>query len=154
MWAIDAKPYRLESQPTKAAPGTDGSAAVWRGAFASASRRAVKPYAWSGVDADDAPERGISPGTEDTFNPSNVSTQPFDFAFLKVDSDRAFEVAQSKGGQKIMAKAADQPIKYELEWNARANKLNWHVIYGTSVAEAKLRVVVDATSGEFVRIAK
>src|SRR3954451_17054921 len=35
-WAPDAKPFRLESQPTKDSSGQDGKAGVWRAGFASA----------------------------------------------------------------------------------------------------------------------
>ena len=38
-WAPDAKPYRLESTATSDGNGHDGKWAVWRGSFASASRR-------------------------------------------------------------------------------------------------------------------
>jgi len=34
------------------------------------------------------------------------------------------------------------------------NNLVWHVIYGNSRADAKLKVAVDATTGEFIRIEK
>ncbi len=41
---------------------------------------------------------------------------------------------------------------HELDWNRNSNKLLWHVIYGPSVGQAKLRVDVDATTGNFVRV--
>ena len=150
-WAPDAQPFRLESEAVKQAPGTDGKAGVWRGYFASASKRALKPYIWSGISATDAPERGINPGTEDTFNPANTSTQPFDFAFLKSDSDKAFEVAQAHGGKKLVDADPQQPIKYTLLWNPSANQLIWRVLYGTSETDAKLRVAVDASTGTFLK---
>ncbi len=153
-WAPDAQPFRLESEAVKQAPGTDGKAGVWRGYFASASKRALKPYIWSGISAPDAPERGINPGTEDTFNPSNTSTRPFDFAFLKSDSDNAFEVAQAHGGKKLVDADPQQPVKYTLVWNPSTNELLWRVIYGTSEMDAKLRVAVDASTGTFLKVEK
>ena len=51
----------------------------------------MKPYAWSGSDLEGAPSRGVSPGNEDNYNPTNSNTQIFDIQFLKVDSDKAFE---------------------------------------------------------------
>lgn len=153
-WAPDAQPFRLESEPVKQAPGTDGKAGVWRGYFASVTKRTQKPYIWSGISGPDAPERGISPGTEDTFNPSNTSTQPFDFAFLKSDSDKAFEVAQAHGGKKFLDADPQQPVKYTLVWNPSTNELLWHVIYGTSEMDAKLRVAVDASTGIFLKAEK
>jgi len=109
-WARDAQPYRLESQITADSNGKDGKAAVWRAYFASPVGRGAKPYVWSGTDAADAPSRGISPGTEDNYNPNNSSTQVFDVQFLKVDSDQAFEVAQKHGGDKVLEKTPDAPV--------------------------------------------
>ncbi len=152
-WAPDARPFRLSSEPAKDAPGSDGKAGVWRGSFASVSRRAVKPFLWSGLSSPDAPERGISMGTEDTFNPSNTSTQPFDAGYFKNDSDKAFEVAQAHGGKKLLDKTPDLTIAYDLDWRPAKNELLWHVIYGPS-SEPKLRIAVDATTGEFVRVEK
>ena len=148
-WAPDAQPFRLESEPVKAAPGADGKAGIWRGYFASPSKRALKPYLWSGIPGPDAPERGVSPGTEDSFNPANTSTQPFDFAFLKTDSDKAFEVAQAHGGKKLLEADPQKPIKYILVWNASSNELLWNVIYGTSGGLGRLSVNVDASTGAF-----
>jgi hypothetical protein len=53
-WAPDAQPFRLQSQHSKDAPVAEGKAAVWRAWFASASRRAAKPYQWSGLTGPDA----------------------------------------------------------------------------------------------------
>lgn len=153
-WAPDAQAYHLESQITAEAKGKDGKSGVWRAFFASASRRAVKPYVWSGIDATDAPSRGISPGSEDTYNPSNSTTQVFDIAFLKIDSDKALEVAQKHGGDKITEKSPDTPILYVLGWSRASNELIWHVIYGSSFDQAKLRVAVNASKGDFIRVEK
>ena len=153
-WAPDARPYQIVSQLTKESDGHDGKAGVWRAGFASATRRAIKPYVWSGLEAEDAPSPGISPGVEDSYNPSNTSTQVFDIGFLKIDSDRAFEVAQKHGGEKLLQKDPKQPVIYVCNWNPRENELIWHVIYGTGQDNAKLRVAVNATSGEFLRVEK
>src|SRR5688572_15526305 len=72
-WAPDAQPFRLQSQYSKEAPVAEGKAALWRAWFASVSRRAAKPYQWSGLTGPDATERGINPGPEDSFNPANAS---------------------------------------------------------------------------------
>ncbi|MGA8149964.1 MAG: hypothetical protein WB952_03380 [Terriglobales bacterium] len=153
-WARDAQPFRLESQVTADSKGKDGKADVWRASFASPTQRSVKPYVWSGTDAADAPARGISPGIEDTYVPTNASTQIFDIGFLKVDSDQALETAQKHGGEKILEKEPDTPIFYLLDWNHATNQLVWHVIYGNSRDEAKLRIAVNASTGDFLRVEK
>jgi hypothetical protein len=153
-WAPDARPYRLESSSTTDATGKDGKSAIWRASFASATRRAIKPYVWSGSASPDAPSRGIAPGTEDTYNPSNSNTQVFDIGFLKIDSDKAFEIAQKHGGEKILKSKPEHPVTYVLDWDPRANQLIWHVDYGTNRSDASLRVAVDATEGEFLHLEK
>jgi hypothetical protein len=153
-WARDAQPYRLESQVSSDANGKEGKSAVWRGAFASPAGHGAKPYIWSGTDVSDAPQRGVNPGTEDSYSPNNASTHIFDVGFLKVDSDAAFETAQKHGGDKILEKSADTPVLYILEWSGPENALLWHVIYGTNRDTAVLRVAVNATTGEFVRVEK
>ncbi len=152
-WNQDAKPYRLESSLTSDGNGHDGKSAVWRGSFASPSRRSEKSYTWSGSAADGAPSRGINPGTEDTYSPTNSSTWVFDIAFLKIDSDQALATAQKHGGDKIMEKAPDTTVVYVCDWNHNTNELIWHVIYGSREA-AKLTVAVNASTGEFIRVEK
>lgn len=153
-WARDSQPFRLQSDITADSKGKDGKSDVWRAWFASASMRSTKPFVWSGTDAPDAPSRGVSPGAEDTYSPTNTSTQVFDIAFLKVDSDQAFEAAQKHGGEQLFEKTPDTPVFYVLDWNGARNQLIWHVIYGTTVGDASLRVAVDATSGDFLRVEK
>lgn len=114
----------------------------------------MKLFVWSGLVGTDAPEQGISFSAEDSWSPSNSSTQPFDMAFLKVDSDKAYEVAQKNGGEKLTRKEPKQPVIFSLSWDASANQLIWHVLYGENPAEAKLRIAVDATSGAFLRVEK
>jgi hypothetical protein len=153
-WAPDAKPYRLDSTATGDGKGQDGKWAVWRAGFASPSRRSEKSYTWSGSEADGAPSRGVNPGIEDSYSPSNSTTQVFDMAFLKKDSDEAFATAQKHGGDKILEKAPDTPVVYVCDWNHNTNELVWHVIYGASREGAKLTVSVNASTGEFIRVEK
>ncbi len=151
-WAPDVQAFELQSEVNGDSKGQDGKSAIWRASFASPQKRSEKLYVWSGTDSSDAPERGISPASEGSYNPGNTSTQVFNIAFLKVDSDQALKVAQEHGGEKVLKQAPDTPVIHELDWNRNSNKLLWHVIYGPSVGQAKLRVDVDATTGNFVRV--
>ncbi|MBO0911647.1 MAG: PepSY domain-containing protein [Acidobacteria bacterium] len=142
-WAPDAKPYKLDSQAVGDHRGAEGKAVLWRAAFASQGQRSSRPYVWSGIDSPDAPSRGVSPGAQDNFTPGNA----FDVNFLKIDSDKAYQVAQKHGGEGVRG----TPITYLLDWAPGENKLVWHVIYGPGRNDAKLVVDVDATTGEFLR---
>jgi hypothetical protein len=150
-WARDAQPYRIESMITDDSKGKEGKSAVWRASFGSPLQHGVKAYTWSGEVSSD---RGINPGTEDTYSQTNTSTQIFDVAFLKVDSDKALETAQKHGGDKLVAKDPDTPILYVLDWSSATRELIWHVIYGVSRDDYKLRVAVNASSGDFIRVEK
>lgn len=153
-WAGDATPFRLQSQYSPDAPVSEGKAGLWRASFASPGRRMMKMFIWSGLVGPDAPEQGVSFTTEDSWNATNTSTHPFSFEFLKVDSDKAFEVAEKNGGSKLTKSNPKQPVFFVLDWDNAKNMLIWHVIYGTSQDEAKLRVAVNASTGEFERVEK
>jgi hypothetical protein len=150
-FASDIKPFRLQSGYVADAPTAEGKAGIWRGYFASPSKREAKSYTWSGVSGENMPDRGVSHGTEDTWNPSNSSAQVWELAYLKVDSDQAYETAQKHGGDKLTKKDPKQPVTFMLDWDKHEQKLLWHVIYGTSMSDAKLRIAVDASTGAFVR---
>ena len=153
-YAADVKPFRIESTPSTDGNGHDGKSAIWRASFASATQHGVKPFFWSGSNAPDAPSRGVSPGNEDSYNPGNASTQIFDVAFLKVDSDQAFEEAKKHGGDKLLEKDPNTPVIYVCDWNHNTNELVWHVIYGDSREAAKLTVAINASTGVFIRVEK
>jgi hypothetical protein len=153
-WAGDAEPFRLQSQFSSDAPTSEGKAGVWRASFASPAKRTLKLFLWSGLVGSDAPEPGVTFSAEDSWNPNNNSTHAFDLGFLKVDSDKAYEVAQKHGGDKLTAKDPKQAVFFVLDWETQGNGLVWHVIYGNSQDEAKLRIGISATSGEFLRVEK
>jgi len=146
LWAADTQPYRAESEASADLKGQDGKAGEWRVGFASASQHAIKIFTWANGD--------ISHGVDDTYSPSNSSTQIFNVQFLKTDTDKVFAIAQQHGGEKLLQKEPGIPVLYVLEWNRQDNALLWHVIYGTDRETAKLRVAVNASTGEFSRVEK
>ncbi|HLX86683.1 MAG TPA: hypothetical protein VKR59_22485 [Terriglobales bacterium] len=146
LWAPDAQPYLADSAPGAAGTGRDGKMPEWRAGFASPKLRSTKFFTWSNGD--------ISHGVDDTYSPTNSSTQIFNVQFLKTDTDKAFSVAQQHGGDKLLEQEPTTPVFYILDWNHITNELLWHVIYGTDRESAKLRVAVNATSGEFSRVEK
>ena len=153
-WTGDAAPFRLQSRFTPDSPVTEGKAGVWRASFASPAKNMMKMFVWSGLTGPDAPEQGVSFSAEDSWSPTNTSTQVFNLGFVMIDSDKAYEVAEKNGGQKLTAKDPKQPVFFVLDWDASKNQLVWHVIYGSSQDEAKLRIAVNASTGEFLRVEK
>ena len=153
-WAPDAAPFRLQSQFTPDAPTSEGKAGLWRASFGSPARHMMKMFIWSGLVGADAPEQGISFSAEDSWSPTNANTHVFEVGFVKVDSDKAYEVAQKNGGSKLTQKDPKQPVFFVLDWDSQKNLLLWHVIYGTTQDDAKLRIAVNASTGDFERVEK
>jgi hypothetical protein len=149
-WGPDAQPVRLESTNLKDSKGHDGKANFWRALFVSASRQKSEPFTWAGMPTEDG-GRGVNHGVEDTYNPANRSARPFDLNFLRVDTDKAFEVAQEHGGKQVLEKDPKVSVGYLLDWDVQSNQLRWHVIYGGSESTGRLTVLVDASSGTFLR---
>jgi hypothetical protein len=148
-WAPDAQPVRIDSEVLKGNNGHDGKSGFWRATFASAAKQKSEPFTWSGMSDSDAP-RGVDHGVEDSFSPANRSTQPFNLAFLKIDSDQAFAVAQQHGGKKLLAKDDSAGVKYALDWDPQTSQLRWHVSYAGNKIPDKLAIIVNASTGEFL----
>ncbi|HEU4415405.1 MAG TPA: hypothetical protein VFT65_11530 [Candidatus Angelobacter sp.] len=149
-WVGDAQPVRLESTNLKESDGHDGKANFWRAEFASISKQKAEAFSWSGVSSGDS-VKGVDHGAEDSYNPSNRAARAFDLNFLKVDTDKAFEVAQQHGGKQVLEKAPKTTVTYLLDWDVQSSQLRWHVIYGGSESTGKLTVLIDASSGAFLR---
>src|SRR5215467_16240871 len=105
-WAVDVRPYRLQSAAVGDNKGKDGKAVVWQAGFASPAQRLSREYSWSGIDSPEAPSRGVSHGAQDPYTPGS----DFDVQFLKVDSDQAFETAQKHGGDKVVHDDPSTPV--------------------------------------------
>src|SRR5438270_297268 len=54
--ANDIQPFRLQSGFVADAPTAQGKAGIWRGYFASPSKRESKAFTWSGVSGENIPE--------------------------------------------------------------------------------------------------
>jgi len=148
LWSEDAAPIHVESTVSTENNGQGGKAGFWRANFASPKRSKMQSYTWSGMaDA----TRKVDNSSETSYSPSNRSLQTWDLHFLKVDTDKAFETAQEHGGKELVEKDPKQPVMYILDFDSQANQLRWHVIYGASTSSAKLTVLVDASSGAYLR---
>ena len=153
-WSRDVQPARLESVPTTETTGQNGKSAVWRGYFASPSRRSTKTIVCSGSRRPDALPFGVSAeGSEGAYN-SDAANLAFLPLLLKTDTDKAFEITRQHGGDAILKKNAQQPITYLLLKDRKQNVPVWYVIYGTSEKDRKGISVINATTGAFVSAGK
>jgi hypothetical protein len=153
-WSRDAQPARLESVSTTEITGQNGKSAIWRGYFASPSRRSTKTIVCSGSRRPDAPPFGVSAeGTEGAYN-ADAANLAFLPLLVKTDTDQAYEITRQHGGEAILKKNAQQPITYLLLKDRKQNVPVWYVIYGTSEKDRKGIGVINATTGAFVSAGK
>jgi len=151
LWTPDAMPAHVESDLNTESNGQDGKSTIWRGIFASATRRSVRTFTCSGSRIPDAAVFGVSAEMETGYDPRVV---PFDSFLLKTNSDQAFKMAQEHGGDALMKKDPQQPVVYVLEMSRGQTMPYWYVIYGRSLKENQGIGVINATTGAFVRATK
>lgn len=152
-WAVDTIPVRLESVINSEANGQGGKATVWTAAFISPSRRLIKYFTCSGSRLKDAPPYGPSAENEQAYA-ADVPGMAFQPLFLKVDSDKAYEVAQDHGGAALLKKNPDQVVKYFVLWNPKQRALHWYVMYGKDKESASGTGIVNALTGTYVGASK
>jgi hypothetical protein len=149
-WTLDGMPCHVESEPNSESNGQGGKATVWRGMFASPSRRTMRTYICSGSHLPEAPPLGVTSTAEAAYHPSVVGLA-FIPSYLQADSDKAFAEVQKHGGAALLKKDPNQPVIYMLEWDPKAKVLLWYVIFGKSQSDSKGIGVINATTGAFVR---
>jgi hypothetical protein len=152
-WQPDAVPFHMESALNAESNGHDGKSTIWRGMFASPSRRTYKVFTCSGSRLRDEAPIGVTSTAETAYGPT-VPALMFQSFFLTTDSDKAYALAQEKGGAKLLEQDPQQPVLYTLDWNAKQKQLLWVVIYGSAPNQSKGIGVIDASTGKFLRAAK
>lgn len=152
-WSPDALPFHLESTLTTEANGQDGKSTVWRALYASPSRGTFKTFTCSGSRLPDQPPEGVTSTVESTSSPV-VASLEFVPAYLQLDSDKAFALAQQHGGANLTKKDPQLPVLYILERDAKQKAVFWYVIYGKSQSDNKGIGVINASTGAFVRAGK
>lgn len=152
-WDPGAMPFHMESEANAEATGQDGKATVWRGYFASVTRRTMKTVACSGSYLPSSPARGFTDSPEAPYA-ANVPALIFDPSYFLVDSDKAFAATLDHGGSALIKKDPKQPVIYSLDWESKKKELQWLVIYGKTAADRQGLAVVNAKTGVFVSAGK
>lgn len=152
-WSMDAVPVRLESEVNDEASGADGKATIWKGTFASPSRRAWKTFTCSGSRLKESAPFGVSGAREMALGPNDI-IHGFQPLYVQVDSDKAFTIAQDHGGATLLKKDPKQPVYYFLALDSSGKTITWFVSYGKDLKETKGIGVIDASTGKYLRAAK
>jgi hypothetical protein len=152
-WQPDALPFHMESGLNAESNGRDGKSTIWRAMFASPSRGTYRAFTCSGSRLLEEAPVGVTSTAETAYGP-DVPPQIFQSVYLIADSDKAFALAQEKGGANLLEKDPKQPVVYSLDWDPKHKQLLWSVIYGTARNDSKGTGVIDASTGKFLRAVK
>jgi len=147
-WAPDAEVLKMNSIHLTEVPAVRGKAGAWQVAFTSASKSAQRTYTYSVVESEGNLHEGVFPGPEESW--AGPATQPFVVGGAKVDTDAAYKKALTKAGE-YDAKNSKQTISFELGKQEASENPVWRVIWGESAGTSGLSVLVDATTGEYLK---
>jgi hypothetical protein len=147
-WAPDAEVLKMNSIHLTEVPAVRGEAGAWQAEFTSAGKSAQRTYTYSVVESEGNLHEGVFPGPQESW--AGPATQPFAVGRVKVDTDAAYKKALTKTGE-YDAKNSKQTISFELGKQEGSEDPVWRVIWGESAGTSGLSVLVDATTGEYIK---
>lgn len=146
-WAQDLEILRYSSIDISEVPRQAGKAPAWQAVFVSPALMKSRTYTFSVYEASATLHQGIFDEA-----PANWSGdgKPFPIQAAKIDTDTVWETAL-KHGADYNSKNRDTPISWILAMDTGGDPM-WRVIWGRSAGESSFSVLVDASTGDFVRI--
>lgn len=149
-WSMDALPVQLESEQNDEAMGFDGKATVWRAKFASPGNRKLRTFTCSGSRLPGAAPFGVTGSVESPY-PPHALVAVFQPAYLQIDSDKAFSIAQQHGGSNLTKGDTKHPVYYLAAMDPTSSGVHWFVSYGKSVDDTDGIGVIDASTGKYLK---
>lgn len=154
-WAPDAELLKLENGDIPEAKPQPGKYGVWRAVFVSPTQNKQRECAYAVADSDGGVIEGVRPGAESPYKES-PQERPMPIGDVRIDTPAALEAAlkaveADPAMKKILGAEKNLPVQYLLEWTGQNPKPSWRVIFGLSITQSKFSIVIDATTGKFVR---
>ncbi|HWF10893.1 MAG TPA: hypothetical protein VG297_20635 [Bryobacteraceae bacterium] len=146
-WAQDLQILSYSSINIAQVPHEDGKAAAWQVVFVSPGQMQSRTYTFSVYEASATLHKGLFPEAP---QPWSGNGKPFLLETAKIDTDKAWEVALKYGADYNRANPK-LPITYTLAIVKGADPA-WRVIWGQSAGESSFSVLVNASTGEVIRI--
>lgn len=147
MWAPDAEILRYTSIDLTEVPRQPGKAPAWQVVVVSPALAKSRVWTNSVYEASVTLHEGIFPETPQNWSGGG---KPFPIQAVRIDTDTAWDTAL-KHGADYNAKNPGLPITYQLAMDDR-DKPVWRVIWGRSAGESDFSVLIDATTGDFLRV--
>lgn len=153
-WAPDARPFRMNNIYLKQSNGVGGRAAAWIAGLVSPGLRKSRTYIYSTVKTEGL-HLGVFAGHDESYgSDSELTGPPFEVAALRVDTDKAFEAAEAKGGKAFRLKNPKLPLTFLLERDRGSHELVWRVCYDSQCNTSRFTVTVDASTGAVLKVSK
>ncbi len=147
-WAPDAEVITMKSIHLTDVPAVRGEAGAWEAIFYSPGTSAQRNYTYSVEESEANLHQGVFPGQEQSA--SVPAGKPFLIGTVKVDSDAAYKTAAANAAE-YNKKNAAQTISFELGRQDVSQNPVWRVIWGESAGTSGESVLVDATTGEYLK---
>jgi len=149
-WAKDLQGLRINSMNHADVKSLPGKAPIWEAVFVSPERREMRSFSYAVTDFSATTRKGVVAGPTSPWGGPKPGAKPFETPALKIDSDKAYEIALAKAGD-LAKKFGDKPVTFLLEQTDRFPNPAWRVIWGESVSASSFSVFVDATTGQYLR---
>lgn len=147
MWAQDIQILRYASIDLSEVPRQPGKAPAWQAVFVSPSLAKARPWTFSVYEASVTLHEGIFPESPQDWSGGG---KPFTIQAVRIDTDSAWDTALKHAGD-YASKNPGMPITYTLAIDEGIAPV-WRVIWGRSAGESSFSVLVDATTGDFIRV--
>ncbi len=146
-WAQDLQILRYSSIHIPEVQREPGKAPAWQVAFVSRTLQMSRTYTMSVYEASATLHKGIFPEAPE---PWSGNGKPFQMESIKIDTDQAWETAL-KHAEDYNRKNPSIPITWTLGMDSGNNPV-WRIIWGLSAGQSSFSVLVDASTGDFLRI--
>lgn len=147
-WAADLEILKYTSIDLAEVPRLPGKAPAWQAVFVSPSMHQARAWTFSVYEASVTLHQGIFPESPQAWSGSG---KPFAIQTVRIDTDSAWDTALKHGGEEFNRKHPNTPITYMLAID-EGDTPYWRVIWGRSVSESSFSVLVNAATGDFVRV--
>ena len=148
-WAPDLEALEVRSVPLTEVKSEAGKSGAWEATFVSPGKRQARSYTYSVVESSGNLHKGVFAGPEESYSGPQGQTRPFPVSAVKIDSDKALEVAL-KHGAEYAKQNPNVPVSFLLQWTPRHRFPAWRVIWGKSVATSNFSVFVDSSEGTYL----
>ena len=151
-WSPDVQIMRVSSIPFEGQDnsGKDGKAAAWTATFISPSKGRAKMFTYSIIEGEGNLHKGVFGNQEESYN-SRGTDKPYPVAALKLDTDKAWEIASAKGAE-YAKKNPEKPVVFLAELTNRSPDVTWRVLWGSSASTSNFSVLIDASTGRFLEV--